>query len=238
MNNSFEEVDLGSGPIRNDDPVAALRMMPYVRSSVDEAELTLIESIMDRGWTWEQLGAIYGERSKQAMQQHYRRRGGQRSWPGMRPPQPEDTPPGQPDRDLGADPADAEAIRRAVTGLILSFRAADEALGHMSGAPWNQRDPDREAARRLRWTERLKDSLEELKEFITNQLPDGVPRVDDRPLVVGEHMRVHDDRLEIENGKVDQVRTGLDDTLARLQRHRDTLDRTIDGLQRRRAELA
>ena len=35
--------------------------------------------------SWEQLGDAYGGRSRQAMQQHYRRLGGTRSWARQSP---------------------------------------------------------------------------------------------------------------------------------------------------------
>lgn len=197
-------------------------MMPWAREAVDHAERVLIESVMDSGWTWEQLGAVYGERSKQAMQQHYKRRGGQRSWPAARRPD--------------AGPPDVESVQRAITGLMLNFRATDEALTRtMAGASWNDRDPEKEALRRLSWTERLNDSLAELNDFINNRIG-GVPRVD-RPLVVGERVRVHPDRMEIGPDDVDQARAEIDKVLARLEQHRDLVDATIAELRRRRTEL-
>ncbi|SDH85437.1 hypothetical protein SAMN05192558_105362 [Actinokineospora alba] len=197
-------------------------MMPWAREAVDQAERVLIESVMDSGWTWEQLGAFYGERSKQAMQQHYKRRGGQRSWPASRRQEP--------------DPSDVESVRRAITGLLLNFRATDEALTRtMADASWNERDPEKEARRLLSWTERLNDSMDGLNDFINNRISQ-VPRVD-RPLVLGERNEVHPDHLEIERGIADDVRAELDRVLERLQEHRDTVDGTIDELRRRRAEL-
>ncbi len=197
-------------------------MMPWAHEAVDHAERVLIESVMDSGWTWEQLGSVYGERSKQAMQQHYKRRGGQRSWPAARRPE--------------ADPPDVESVRHAITGLILNFRATDEALTRtMAGASWNDRDPGKEALRRLSWTERLNDSLAELNDFINNRIA-GVPRVD-RPLVVGERIRLHPDRMEIGPDDVEQARAEIDKVIARLEQHRDTVDATVDELRRRRTEL-
>jgi hypothetical protein len=197
-------------------------MMPWAREAVDQAERVLIESIMDSGWTWEQLGAIYGERSKQAMQQHYKRRGGQRTWAAPRRQE--------------SDQRDVEPVRRAITGLLLNFRATDEALTRtMADASWNERDPEKEALRRLSWTERLNDSLDGLDDFINNRMSH-IPRVD-RPLVVGEHTRIHPDHEEVERDKAEELRAEIDRVVGRIQEHRDTVDATIDELRRRRAEL-
>jgi hypothetical protein len=205
-----------------DESLSALRMMPWAREAVEQAERVLIESIMDSGWTWEQLGAIYGERSKQAMQQHYKRRGGQRTWAAP--------------RRSGPDQLDVEAVRHAITSLLLNFRATDEALTRtMADASWNKRDPEQEARRRLSWTERLNDSLNELDDFINNRMSH-IPRVD-RPLVLGERNRVRPDHVEVERGKAEELRAEIDRVIGRIQQHRDTVDATIDELRRRRAEL-
>lgn len=197
-------------------------MMPWAREAVDEAERVLIESIMDSGWTWEQLGAVYGERSKQAMQQHYKRRGGQRTWTAV--------------GRRESDPPDLESVRHAITGLLLNFRATDEALTRtMAGASWNERDPEKEARRRLSWTERLNDSLDELHDFINNRIAH-VPRVD-RPLVLGERNQVHPEHVEIERGAAEEFRAEIDRVIERLEQHQDTVGATIDELRRRRAEL-
>jgi hypothetical protein len=197
-------------------------MMPWAREAVEQAERVLIESIMDSGWTWEQLGAVYGERSKQAMQQHYKRRGGHRAWPASRRPD--------------SDPPDAEAVRKVITGLLLNFRATDEALTRtMANASWNERDPDTETRRRLSWTERLNDSMDGLNDFINNRISH-VPRVD-QPIVLGDHNRIHPDHVEVERGQAEKFRTAIDRVIDRLQQHRDTVDATIDELQRRRTEL-
>ncbi len=198
-------------------------MMPWARESVDEAERVLIESIMDSGWTWEQLGAVYGERSKQAMQQHYKRRGGQRTW----------TAAGRRE----SEPPDLESVRHAITGLLLNFRATDEALTRtMADASWNERDPQKEALRRLSWTERLNDSLDELHDFINNRIA-RVPRVD-RSLVLGDRNRIHPGHVEVERGAAGELRAEIDRVIERLEQHQDTVGATIDELRRRRAELA
>lgn len=198
-------------------------MMPWAREAVEQAERVLIESIMDSGWTWEQLGAIYGERSKQAMQQHYKRRGGQRNWTAA-------------SRQQESAQRDVEPVRRAITSLLLNFRATDEALTRtMADASWNERDPEKEAIRRLSWTERLNDSLDGLDDFINNRMS-RIPRVD-RPLVVGDQTRIHPDHVEVERGEADEIRAEIDRVVGRIQQHRDTVDATIDELRRRRAEL-
>jgi hypothetical protein len=195
---------------------------PQAREAVDQAERVLIESVMDSGWTWEQLGAIYGERSKQAMQQHYKRRGGQRTWAAPRRSEP--------------DRLDVESVRHAVTGLLLNFRATDEALTRtMADASWNRRDPEEEARRRPYWTERLNDSLNGLDDSINNRMSH-VPRVD-RPLVLGDRTRIHADHVEIERGQAEELRAETDKAIERIQQHRDTVDATFDELRRLRAEL-
>lgn len=168
-------------------------MMPWARESVDQAERVLIESVIDSGWTWEQLGAEYGERSKQAMQQHYKRRGGQRTW----------------SRRAGAQPPDVAAVRDAITRLLLNFRATDEALTRtMRDASWNEKDPVREAKRRLSWVQRLNDSLDSLHDFVNN--------------------RVHGEEPE----------TAIDQVLERMRQHRAEMDVAIEELHRRRTELS
>ncbi len=107
--------------VTTDDATGALRLVPDVRRDLDRAEVTLIESLMDRGWTWEQLGNAYGERSKQAMQQHYRRRGGKRAWPmGERQTQAPTSPEDSPHRLTAAElnPADVETVRAAIAALL------------------------------------------------------------------------------------------------------------------------
>jgi hypothetical protein len=203
------------------ESLSALRMMPWARESVDEAERVLIESVLDSGWTWEQLGAEYGGRSKQAMQQHYKRRGGQRSW----------------SRRTGAEPADVESVRHAITGLLLNFRATDEALTRtMRDASWNEKDPEREARRRRSWVERLNDSMDGLHDFINNRLGH-FPRWDVR-LVPSDRTKVHDDHVEVERARVEEFRTETGKALERLRQHRDEVDATIAELERRQAELS
>ena len=198
--------------------VAALRMMSMAHDTVNRAELTLIESVIDNGWTWERLGSVYGDRTKQAMQQHYRRRGGERNWRE----QPAETP---------------DAVRKAVYGVILNFRATDEALTRtMREAVWNERDPEREAARRRSWVERLNDSTEEVTQLVNNGIRHPLPRVD-LPVVLGEELRLHPDHVEVDRADVDGMRTQLDELIAGIRQHRDTVDETIAELRRRRAEL-
>lgn len=197
-------------------------MMPWARESVEKAELVLIESVMDSGWTWEQLGAEYGARSKQAMQQHYKRRGGQRSWPASRKPD--------------AQPPDVEAVRHAITGLLLNFRATDEALTRtMRTASWNEKDPEKEAQRRRSWVERLNDSMDGLHDFINNRLGH-LPRWDVR-LVLSDRTKVHGDYVELDRAKAAEFVTETEKALERLRKHRDEVDATIGELKRRQAEL-
>lgn len=203
------------------ESLSALRMMPWARESVDQAERVLIESVMDSGWTWEQLGAEYGERSKQAMQQHYKRRGGQRSW----------------SKRTGAEPADVESVRYAITRLLSNFRATDEALTRtMRDASWNEKKPEEEAERRRSWVERLNDSMDGLHDFINNRLGH-VPRWDVR-LVPGDRTKIHDDHAEVDRAQVEEFRAETERALERLRQHRDEVDATIAELKRRQAELS
>ena len=141
--------------IQENESFKALGMMPWARESVERAERVLIESVIDSGFTWEQLGAAYGERSKQAMQQHYKRRGGERSWPASRRP-------GRPD---------VAAVRDAIVGLVLNFRATDEALTRtLRDASWNSGDPEAEAYLRRRFTEQLQDGVEGVRDHIENRM--------------------------------------------------------------------
>lgn len=203
------------------ESLSALRMMPWARESVDQAERVLIESVMDSGWTWEQLGAEYGERSKQAMQQHYKRRGGQRSW----------------SKRTGAEPDDVESVRYAITRLLSNFRATDEALTRtMRDASWNEKKPEEEAERRRSWVERLNDSMDGLHDFINNRLGH-VPRWDVR-LVPGDRTKIHDDHAEVDRAQVEEFRAETERALERLRQHRDEVDATIAELTRRQAELS
>ncbi|MEU6149236.1 hypothetical protein ABZ816_04475 [Actinosynnema sp. NPDC047251] len=266
-------------PRTTETTAAALRLVPTVRGDLDRAEVTLIESIMDRGWTWEQLGAAYGERSKQAMQQHYRRKGGRRSWPGTERLRPaprsiESSPHRLTAAEL--DPKDVEVVRAAIAHLMattydvagehvadgawagfdpeadvseqiatiglevlprleVACRAVAEGITAMVDAAWNRRDPDREARRRLSWTERLKDSQQDLAQWL-ERAGHGVPRVD-RPLVLGQRNRVHDDHVEVDPAHADDLRAAIDHTLIRLRLHRDTVDQVMTELGRRQAEL-
>ncbi|NKE59684.1 hypothetical protein FXN61_23885 [Lentzea sp. PSKA42] len=204
------------------ESLSALRMMPWARESVDRAERVLIESVMDSGWTWEQLGAEYGERSKQAMQQHYKRRGGQRSWSAA--------------KRSDAEPPDVEAVRYAITRLLSNFRATDEALTRsMRDASWNEKDPETEAKRRRSWVERLNDSMDGLHDFINNRMGH-LPRWDVR-LVPGDRTELHDDHAEVDRDKVEEWSSEIEKAIERLQRHRDEVDATINELKRRQAEL-
>ncbi|QXV57342.1 hypothetical protein [Amycolatopsis sp. TNS106] len=66
----------GSDEVRVVEMLAALTLVPGIRDQVDRLEVDLIKAVIDWGVTWEQLGAVYGGRTRQAMQQHYRRLGG------------------------------------------------------------------------------------------------------------------------------------------------------------------
>lgn len=70
-----------SEQVTADDTVDALRLISGERMSIDYRELRLIEAARDRGLSWPELGKRLGGRTAQAMQQRYRRLGGERSWP-------------------------------------------------------------------------------------------------------------------------------------------------------------
>ncbi|WP_134667290.1 MULTISPECIES: hypothetical protein [unclassified Amycolatopsis] len=120
-----------------EDAAGALHLVPDVRQDLDRAEVTLIESVLDRSWTWEQLGAEYGNRSKQAMQQHYRRRGGTRSWPAKERPPRTESPHRLTDEDL--DPADVAKVREAISALLAT--AHDVAETHTVDGVWTAGEP-------------------------------------------------------------------------------------------------
>ncbi|MET9633110.1 hypothetical protein ABZX92_37195 [Lentzea sp. NPDC006480] len=190
------------------ESLSALRMMPWARESVDQAERVLIEAVLDGGWTWEQLGAEYGERSKQAMQQHYKRRGGQRTW----------------SRRTGAEPPDAGAVRDAITRLLLNFRATDEALTRtMRDASWNEKDPEREARRRRSWVERLNDSMDSLHDFINNRMGK-VPRWEGPEVPADVAHEVGADTAQALE-RLRQHRDEVDATIAELLRRQAELSR-------------
>lgn len=199
--------------------MAALRMINHAHGSVNQAELALIESIIDNGWTWERLGATYGERSKQAMQQHYKRRGGERNW-----------------RERPAGPETESEVKRAVEQAVLTFRACAEYLGRLRGAPWNERDPEQEEQRRRSWVERLGDSEAELFTLLDSRVHHKLPRWD-CPFVPGERFHLHDDHVEVDRALVDELRDNLDELIAGIGKHHDTVAATLAELRRRRAEL-
>lgn len=55
-----------------------------LREQAQAVERGVLEAARDQGATWEELGQALGGRSAQAVQQHYRRIGGGRSWPTRR----------------------------------------------------------------------------------------------------------------------------------------------------------
>jgi hypothetical protein len=82
------QLDTGSAEVKVVEMLAALLLVPGIREQVDRLEVDLIKAVIDWGVTWEQLGAVYGRRTRQAMQQHYRRLGGTSGdhWMPGRPP--------------------------------------------------------------------------------------------------------------------------------------------------------
>lgn len=59
------------------DAIAMLtHLNETVRPLIDAAEVALLDAALDRGWSWDQIGDAYGGRTRQTMQQLYRRRGG------------------------------------------------------------------------------------------------------------------------------------------------------------------
>jgi hypothetical protein len=63
-----------------EDISAALNLVPQVRRDLDATEISLIEAALDRGETFESLGAACGL-TRQGMRQRYQRLGGTRRWP-------------------------------------------------------------------------------------------------------------------------------------------------------------
>ncbi len=74
----------GRDEVATEDVLAALKLVPGQRGMLDAYERDLIEAAVDRGLSWEALGAALGGRTKQAMQQRYKRLSGRRSWPTRR----------------------------------------------------------------------------------------------------------------------------------------------------------
>lgn len=82
------DLDLpGAEAVTAEDTIAGLHLVEFQRSSLDYDERDLIEAAKDRGLTWEALGAAL-DRSAQAMQQRYKRLGGERAWPTSTPKTP------------------------------------------------------------------------------------------------------------------------------------------------------
>ncbi|WP_326566221.1 hypothetical protein VSH64_30630 [Amycolatopsis rhabdoformis] len=63
-----------------EDITAALNLLPQIRRELDETEIRLIEGGLDRGESFDTLGAAQGM-SRQGMRQRYQRLGGARRWP-------------------------------------------------------------------------------------------------------------------------------------------------------------
>ncbi|BAE46333.1 hypothetical protein [Rhodococcus erythropolis] len=55
------------------------------RKQLDAAECALIETARDNGASWADLAEALGFGTKQALQQRYKRIGGQRNWPTRKP---------------------------------------------------------------------------------------------------------------------------------------------------------
>ena len=65
--------------VEGQDILAALNLVPQVRRELDATEVRLVEAGLDRGETFETLGAACGM-SRQGMRQRYQRLGGTRRW--------------------------------------------------------------------------------------------------------------------------------------------------------------
>lgn len=65
--------DAGNEDLTADQVASVLRLIGEHRDQVDRFELAFLDAVLARGWTWEQLGAAMGKRSKQAAQQHAKR---------------------------------------------------------------------------------------------------------------------------------------------------------------------
>lgn len=68
-----------AGTLTAEDALTAIKMVPTAREELNKIEITLIETLLDDGQTWEELGAAaYNAVSRQTMQQRYARLGGNR----------------------------------------------------------------------------------------------------------------------------------------------------------------
>lgn len=76
-------LDEGQG-LTTSDLIDGLRIIPDERVRLELRERQLLEAALDRGETWESLAKQLGWRSRQALQQRYRRLGGTRTWPTRR----------------------------------------------------------------------------------------------------------------------------------------------------------
>ncbi|GAA4541989.1 hypothetical protein GCM10023192_49160 [Amycolatopsis samaneae] len=238
--------------VTTEDATGALRLVPDVRRDLDRAEVALIESVLDRGWTWEQLGVAYGDRSKQAMQQHYRRRGGKRTWPaGERPPRvtPEESPHRLTSGEL--DPADVAAVHAAIAALLST--AHDVAEEHTVDGAWVAFDPDGDLVEQfatigLDALPRLEVACRTAAEAITGMVQAGWNRRD--PGREARRLRSWTERLRDENRDLaswlDRVPDGL--LLPRVDRplvvgqrrrvHPDSVEIGPDDVDRVRASIA
>src|SRR5699024_7815281 len=72
-------------PVSSDAAEVMLGKLPRVRAEMDRIERSMIETLLDWGYSWEDVAEKTGRGSRQAAQQRYARIGGQRSWPTRRP---------------------------------------------------------------------------------------------------------------------------------------------------------
>ncbi|WP_280216682.1 hypothetical protein [Nocardia neocaledoniensis] len=82
----------GAGGVDADQVAAVLRLLEEHRERVDRVEVAFLDAVLARGWTWEQLGAAMGKRSKQAAQQHAKRLRARLSAPSDAMPRAADSP--------------------------------------------------------------------------------------------------------------------------------------------------
>lgn len=72
-------------PVSSDAAEVMLGKLSRVRAEVDRIERAMIETLLDWGYSWEDIAEKTGRGSRQAAQQRYARIGGTRTWPTRRP---------------------------------------------------------------------------------------------------------------------------------------------------------
>src|SRR3982751_929058 len=76
-----DDAENSTGGVEVEDIYLAAAAIPGLRDRLADCERQLLEAARDRGESWSALAQRLGRGTEQAMQQHYRRLGGERTWP-------------------------------------------------------------------------------------------------------------------------------------------------------------